>query len=240
MKYSNRLFCIAGVTLILGSTALFAVEKTAVSVLKNAYLYSGKLQNYAFKATVMEDDVNNEAMVKRYQHTADVKVSRPGDLLVATKGDFRNRTNYLHNGQYTMVDHDYNYYGTIKVPSSIDAALDTIFKSYGINAPLASLLYSDMDKRMKIKSGKYFGTKMVDNIECDYIAFKKGKKIIHVWIATGKAPRVISYSIIDTSEKGNPRLDASIAWKSNANIVKSDFIFTPVQGVSKISVESAN
>ncbi len=49
-----------------------------------------------------------------------------------------------------------------------DGTLDLIFDAYGINAPLASLIYSDMDKSVKFTKSKYFGTMDVAGVACDY------------------------------------------------------------------------
>jgi len=240
MKLHKKVFCVVGLGLLLVGTNLVAAEKTAKDVINNAYQYLGSMDKYAFKAVVSEDAVDDGQIVKTYKQNVSAKVSRPNMLRVDTKGDIKNRSSYLNNGLYTMIDHDFDYYGQIKTPKSIDGALDFIFTKFGIRAPMASLFYSDMHKRVKFKKYKYFGTVDVGGVECDYVAFKNKTREIHAWIATGDKPLVKTYSVIDTDTQGDPRMNTSLTWINNPSISESDFVFKVPKGASKVSVHSAN
>ncbi len=240
MNLHKKLFCTAGIALLLGGTNLFALEKSAVDIANKAYQHIGSMDKYAFDAIVVDDEVENGVVVKTYRQDVSVKVDRPDKLRVDSKGDTRNRSSYLKDGLFTMIDHGEGYYGQLKTPKTIDGALDLIFEKYGIRAPLASLIYSDMDKRVKFKRSKYFGTVDVAGVECDYVAFKSRVREVHIWITTGDTPQIINYSIIDTTVEGNPRINTSITWNSNPKISDSDFIFKAPQGATQISVEAAN
>ena len=239
MNLHKKLLCTAGVALLLSSTNLFGADKSARDVINNAYQYLGSMDKYSFTAVVSEDAVEDGTIVKTYKQNVLAKVSRPNKLRVDTKGDVKNRSNYLNNGLYTMMDHDFGFYGQIKTPKSIDGALDFIFTKFGIQSPMASLFYSDMNKRVKFKTSKYFGTMDVAGTECDYVAFKNNTREIHAWIATGDKPLVKTYSIIDTGTNGNPRMNTSLTW-SNASISDSDFVFKAPKGASMITVNSSN
>ncbi|WP_415407943.1 DUF2092 domain-containing protein [Sulfurovum sp. CS9] len=239
MNLHKKLLCTAGVALLLSSTSLFAADKSARDILNNAYQYIGGMDKYAFTAVVIDDEMQDGETTEKYKHTVSVKVDRPGKLRVETTGTVKNRSNYLNEGSYTMIDHGHNYYGQIKTPKTIDASLDVLFEKFGIRAPLAQLIYSDMDKRVKFRTSKYFGTKDVAGVECDYVAFKNGTKEVHVWIATGDKPLVKSYSIIDTSTDSASRINTSVTWNTNANTSDSDFVFVAPKGSSKISVNRA-
>jgi len=240
MKLHKKVFCVVGLGLLLSGTHLVAAEKTAKDVMNNAYQYLGSMDKYAFKAVVTEDAVEDGQIVKTYQQNVSAKVSRPDKLRVDTKGDIKNRSNYMNNGLYTMIDHDFDYYGQIKTPKSIDGALDFIFTKFGIRAPMASLFYSNMQKRVKFNNSKYFGTVKVGGVECDYVAFKNKTREIHAWITTGEKPLVKTYSVIDTDTQGNPRMNTSLTWINNPSISESDFVFKAPKGASKVSVHSAN
>ena len=240
MKLHKKVFCVLGLGLLLSGTTLVAAEKSAKDVINNAYQYLGSMDKYAFKAVVSEDAVENGEIVKTYKQNVSAKVSRPNSLRVDTKGDIKNRSNYINNGLYTMMDHKFSYYGQIKTPKSIDGTLDFIFTKFGIKAPMASLFYSDMHKRVKFKQSKYFGRVDVAGVECDYVAFKNSIREIHVWIATGDKPLVKTYSVIDTDTQGNPRMNTSLTWIENPSISESDFVFNAPKGALKVSIQSAN
>ena len=240
MKLHKQLLCTAGVALLLSSTSLFAADQSARSILNKAYQYVGGMDKYAFSAVVLDDGTEEDETTENDKRTTSVKVDRPGKLRVDTTGTVKNRSSYLNDGTYTMIDHEYNYYGQIKTPKTIDGSLDVLFEKFGIRAPLAQLIYSDTDKRVKFRTSKYFGTKDIGGVECDYVAFKNATREIHVWIATGDKPLVKSFSIIDTSTDSPSRIDASVTWNTNANISDSDFVFAAPKGSSKITVNRAN
>jgi hypothetical protein len=241
MNLHKKLLCTAGVAFLLAGTNLYAAEdQSAKDIVNKAYQYIGSMDKYAFDAVVTEDEAKDGEIVKKYSHDVSVKVDRPGKLRVDTKGDIKNRSSYINDGLFTMIDHGHDYYGQLKTPKTIDGALDLIFEKYGIRAPLASLIYSDMYKRVKFNRSKYFGTMDVAGVECDYVAFKSRVREVHVWITTGDKPLVKTYSIIDTTIKGNPRRNTSLTWNTNPSLSDSDFIFRAPKGASKVSVEAAN
>ncbi len=240
MKLHKKHFCVAGLVLLLSGTILFAAEQSAKDIVSKTYQYIGSMDQYTFDAVVTDEEAKDGQIVKTYRQDVSVKVDRPGNLRVDTKGDIKNRSSYLNDGLFTMIDHGHDYYGQLETPKTIDGALDLIFEKYGIKAPLASLFYSDMDKRVKFKRSKYFGTMDVAGVECDYVAFKSNVREVHVWITTGDKPLVKTFSIIDTTVEGYPRRNTSLTWNTNPKISESDFIFAAPKGASKVSVEAAN
>jgi len=238
MNLNKKLLYIVGVVLLLNSTTLFAADQTAREILNKAYKTIGSMDKYTFTATVVDGEYNGEKS-EIYKHTVNVKVDRPGKLRVDVKGTVKDRSNYLNDGSFTMIDHGFNYYGQIKTPKTIDGTLDFLFEKFGIRAPLAQLIYSNMDRRVRFKTSKYFGKIDVDGTECDYVAFKNVTREIHVWITTGDRPLVKAYSIIDTINNTKSRIDTTLKWNIDAKISDSDFIFVAPKGSSKISVNRA-
>ncbi len=240
MNLYKKALCITGVGFLLGSTQLFASEKSASDVMIKAFKHTGSMDKYGFKAVIVENTTLEDGTPVTYRYDTTVKVDRPGKIRVDTKGEFLNRSNYINAGLYTIIEHGHGYYGQLTVPKDLDKALDSIFKNYDIKAPLSSLVYSDMKNRMKFKSSKYFGTANVDGVACDYVAFKNGKREVHAWITTGNEPLVKAYSIIDTTTQPHIRTNTTISWGKSSSVRDSDFIFKAPKGAAKISVLPAN
>lgn len=240
MKLYKKLFFVTGTALLLTGSNLFATEQSPRDILNNAYKYIGSMDKYTFKAVIIDNELEDDGTMSKDRYDVSVKVDRPEKLRVDIKGAARDRSNYINNGVYTIIDHDHGLYGQIQTPKTIDGALDFIFEKFGIKAPLAQLLYRDMDKRLKFKKSKSFGTMMVDGTECDYIAFSNIVHEVHVWIATGDEPLVKAYSIIDNTGEQENRINTSLHWDTHAKVSDSDFIFTVPKGAAKISVNSAN
>ena len=240
MKSHKKLFYAAGIMLMLTSSTLFAAEQSARDILNKAYQYIGNMDSYTFDAVVTEERTNNDNSKTKIRKEVSVNIVRPGSFRVDTKGNIQNRSFYLYDGMFTMIDHNFGYYAEIKTPKTIDGALDFIFEKYGINAPVGSLMYSDMHKRTKFRKSKNFGTMIVDNTECNYIAFGNKDIEIHAWIATGDKPLVKTYSIINKTGQETSRRNTSFRWNTNAKISENDFVFTAPENAAKISVEPVN
>ena len=86
MTLHKRVLCIAGLGIMLGTSALPAAEHSAPTILKHAYRYISSLDRYAFKAVVMDDIVENGTVTGQYREDVSVKVKRPNDLRVDVKG----------------------------------------------------------------------------------------------------------------------------------------------------------
>ena len=235
MKLYKRTLCIVGVGLLLSGTQLFAAQMNAKEVVLKAYAQIGSMDRYAFSA-VISDNETIEGKTTTYRQNVSVKIDRPGNLRADTKGDIKNRSNYIHNGQFTMIDHGFGYYTQLNTPETIGETLDYLYDKFGIRTALSTLMYSDMNKRVKFKHNKYFGTVDVAGIECDYIAFNNNGKTIHVWITTGSEPLVKALSIIE----GDTRINFTLTWDTNPRFSKNDFVFVAPKGATKISVSSAN
>jgi hypothetical protein len=239
MKLVKKLLYVLGLVSLLGGTSVSASDMSAKEIVFNAFNYLSGLDKYAFDAVIYDKYTIGDGKEERFKHLVSVKLDRPGKLRVDVKGDIKDRTSYLTDGVFTMIDHDIGFYGQLQTPKTIDGALDFIINKYGITAPLTSLLYSDMPKRAKFSTSKYFGVKDVAGVSCDYVAFRKKNKTIHVWVARGEKPLVKAYSVIEVTKNETFRIDTSIAWKDASSIKESDFVFKAPKGVTKISVESA-
>ncbi len=232
MTTPHKLLYAIGVSLLLGTSSLLASQLTAQDVAKKAYDYLDTKEKYAFDAIIV-----NQLDENKNTHTVSVKVDRPHNVRIDVTGDLKKRTSYINNGMYTIIDYDYNYYGQLKTPKTINGTLDYIFENFDIKAPLAQLIYSDMGKRVKFKKSKYFGTVDVQGVLCDYIAFSDKQKEVHIWVATGEKPLVKHYIIITKNRKDTIKKVTTIFWKDKKKIVDSDFVFTAPKNASKISIE---
>ena len=239
MKLYKQLLSVTTASILLLGTSLSAEEQHAKGVMQKAFKYLHNMDKYAFKAVVTDSEVAEDGSTEKYRFDTSVKVDRPGKLQINVKGPSKDRSNYLNNGVYTMMDHQFNYYGQIKTNKKIDGTLDYIFEEYGIRSPLAQLLYSKMDKRLKFTKSKYFGTVKVDGVECDYVAFSDGVRDVHIWVESGNKPLIKAYSIIDHMSEDDYRMNTTLVWDLDAKISDSDFVFKAPEGAEKISVQSS-
>jgi hypothetical protein len=247
MIYVKKVAAVLSLSLFLASGFVYAnadmpmtekVQVDAAALLKNSYTYLGSLDKYAFTASVTNSvNVDGEDVVMK--RVAEVKVKRPDKFRIDSKGENFNRSSYLSNGVFTMIENDEKYYASVKTGKGIDGTLDLINKKLGIVIPLSTLMHSDMDKFIHPKKVQYFGTRMVSGVECNYIAFKQRSTVVHLWIENSDTPLIRSAKIItnDKSERGTT--DMVIKWDTKPGFSDSVFVFKAPKGASPISIKPA-
>jgi len=242
----QRLFTIVMLILLSSTMMLSATEKNksvktaypvASAILIDAYRYLGSLDNFSFDAITTNDDMYHDIMLQEFTHKVHVDMQRPDKLKIHVSGDLKNRSIYMLSDSFTIIDHDLNFYGELQTPKTIDGALDHLFEKYEIKAPLANLLYTDLDKRVAPKEkGHYFGTTAVDGKICHYLGFMNEERELQVWIEKGKTPLIRKFSIIDKSGEVDLRSTTLLRWNIKPYFKRKLFLFKAPKNAEKISV----
>ncbi|HHO65451.1 MAG TPA: DUF2092 domain-containing protein, partial [Epsilonproteobacteria bacterium] len=213
-------------------------QVNAATLLKNSYTYLGSLNKYAFTASITNSvDVDGEDVV--IKRIADVKVKRPDQFRIDSKGENFNRSSYLSNGVFTMIENEEKYYASVKTGKGIDGTLDMINKKLGIVIPLSTLLHSDMDKFIHPKRVQYFGTRTVSGVECNYIAFRQGSTVVHLWIENSDTPLVRSAKIVTNDKNERGTTDMVMRWDTKPGFSDAVFVFKAPKGACNIAIRPA-
>jgi hypothetical protein len=211
------------------------------ALLLNAYKYMGGLKNISIEAVTTSDDIYQNKMVVTYTHHIRIEMKRPDRLYISVHGDLKDKAYYINHGHFTVFDHRLGYYGTLKVPVTIDAALDALFEKYDIKTSLANILYRDLDKRIPPKNkGYYLGISDVDNIPCHHIGFISETQEYQVWIEEGKKPLIRKFLIIDKTEPYLPRSGTVLKWKTDDKREMNLFRFTAPETAKQIDITPAD
>lgn len=212
-----------------------ASQQSGKSLLKGAYSYLGSLQKYAFKATI-NNIQKEEGSTIADKRTVAAKVKRADQFQIDSKGDFINRSSYLSNGVFTMIDNGEKYYASVKTNGGIDKTLDTINRKLGIVLPVSTLLHSDMAKFIHPNRVQSFGTRMLAGVECNYVAFKQRGTTVHMWIENSDRPLIHAAKIISPK---SGTTDMVIKWDTNPGFSDSVFVFKAPKGASNVSIKPA-
>jgi hypothetical protein len=209
-----------------------AKQVNGAKLLADTYTYMGNLDKFSFNADVTNTNIEDSLKIIE-KRTSDVKVNRENQFRIDTKGTYIDRTVYLDKGVFTMMDNKEKYYASVKSGTNIDQTLVNIRKKLGIVLPLTTLIHSDMNKFVKPKKVQYFGTRNLNGVECNYIAFKMRKTTIHMWIENSNTP-VIRYAKIVTPSKGTT--DMALKWDTTPSFKDSVFKFKAPKNASNISI----
>ncbi|SFV53966.1 hypothetical protein MNB_SV-10-923 [hydrothermal vent metagenome] len=208
------------------------------AIVMDAFRYLGKLHQFSLDAVTSNDDVFRNKMLVTYTHWVHIDLQRPGKLHVSVDGDLKERSFYLNDGRFVIYDKVLGYYGKLKLPVSVDAALDDLFEQYDIKTALANVLYSDLYKRIPPKQeGYYFGLSNVDDIVCHHIGFSNKVQEIQYWIEKGKRPLIRKFIVIDKTEALLPRSSTVLRWDITPDFNDEVFEFTPPKNAVEIPIE---
>jgi len=239
--YATVLIALSNMTMLAAaekSESIKTVYPVPSAILMDAYRYLGALDYFSFDAITTNDDDFRDLMLQEFTHRVHVDMLRPDKLQIHISGDIKNRSIYLFNDLFTVIDHDLNFYGQLQIPQTVDSALDYLFEKYDVKAPLANLLYTDLDKRVAPKEkGHYFGTTRVDGKICHYIGFVNEQRELQVWIEKGETPLIRKFSIIDKSGNFDLRSTTLLRWDIKPYFKRKHFIFKAPKDAEKISVE---
>ncbi len=247
-KHIQHISGTLSLALLLSSSSVYADTKQTEAVqsaqmngaklLKESYAYLGALKRYEFDATVT-NKVNVDGQSIQDSRMVEVKVRRPDQFRIDSKGNHIDRSMYLSSGIFTMIDNNEKYYTSVKTGGGIDKTLDMINRKLGVVVPLSTLLHSDMAKFIHPKRVQYFGLRNVGDIKCHYIAFRQGHTTVHLWIQSVNAPLIRAAKIVTDAKNDKGTTDMVVTWDTKPHFSDSVFIFHAPKGASNISIKPA-
>jgi len=211
-----------------------------VKILENAYRYLEKQKAFSLEAVTVNEDIYHEKIATEVRHKIRVDLERPGRIRVRIMGDSKIRDYLMEKGKFLVWDRLYDLYGELKTPETIDGTLDFLYDSYGITTPLANLLYSDLNKRLRPKArGYYFGLRMLNGVWCHYLGFENSEKEFQVWIRAEGDPLIQRFVLIDKSTKFRLHSATTLDWLSVGKVTGSPFEVKLPENIHKIPIEPA-
>lgn len=218
------------------------IDPEAQQLLKQMSVALAAAKSFTFESTVsMDEESENGQMVRVARHST-ITVSRPDRVNVEVTGDDGERTLWLAGKSLTLLNRESMQYATIKVPGSIDAALDFIMDEYGVSLPLADLVYADPYSVLteKVQTGIVLGRESVQGHECDHLLFTQENVDWQVWVDAGEIALPRQVVISQKNEPGCPQFTAIIDnWDLSATPTAKVFTFGAAESTGATAVPMA-
>ena len=158
------------------SEAKVGVEVRADKVLHQMCDYIKTLKQFTVHVENSMETVLSSGMKLQFHRAVQLFVRRPDRLHAKMKGDVKDQELYYDGKSMTLFGKKLNYYATMKVPATIEAAMDHAIRYYGLVAPGADLLHENSYDILteNVEYGFYLGLSTVNGVKCHHLAFRGG------------------------------------------------------------------
>jgi hypothetical protein len=225
----------------LGATSLaMADEADAKKLLKSMsdYMASQNAISFGFDATLEVITKDNQKLA--LASSGAVTLNRPGKIRATRSGGHADVEMLFDGKTLTLFGSNANLYTQIDTPGSIDNLVEVLREKYKRPLPAADLITSNsFDPLMAdVTDVKDLGSGVINGVECDYLAFRKKKVDIQIWIAQGANPYPCRYIITSNDIPLSPQYSIQLRdWKTGNAVTADDFGFKNASSATKVDLK---
>jgi hypothetical protein len=216
-----------------------AVDPKAVEVVKVMGAHLGGLKQFSLDADETLEDILEDGQKVQFSNRRHVVIARPNRVWGTVEGDTANN-HFVYGGKgLHVLDKDKNTYVTLPVEGPLEKMLDEIHQRYGVQVPLADLLFPKPDQVLleRVKTAHYLGKHQVDGIKCHHVACAQDIVDWQLWIDAGEKPWPRKLVITYKKQPGAPQYEAVLRnWNDKPEIKDEQFRFDPPKDAKKIDV----
>jgi len=216
------------------------IDSKADDILKQMSEYMKCIKQFTFHADVTFEKVLESGQKLQFGRKIKLCLQRPNKYRVEITEQKKQRLVLYNGNTLTLLHLDKNVYSTIKVPETIDKALDFMMNEYGVDIPLADLYFSDpYDSLVKqpegMELGTYLGEDKVGDLTCHHLAFCMKNIDWQIWIEEGEELLPRKFLITYKTMPGMPQFCAIFTeWNTAPRFHENLFKFTAPEEAQEI------
>jgi hypothetical protein len=214
-------------------------DDDAVRILKAMSDYIASQQNLSVTIDTDIEIITPEVQKIQFTSSGQVQLSRPDKLRAHRIGGYTDIEIVYDGKTLTVNSKASNTFAQIESPGSVDQLVDLLRDKYGVTAPGADLLLSDVfDVMMEdVIDAKHIGRGVIDGVECEHLAFRDSETDWQIWIEVGARPIPRKYVITSKTEAAAPQYTLHIKdWKTD--VPADAFVFKPPQDARKVALNA--
>jgi len=169
-----------------------------------------------------------------------VTLVRPDKIRVARSGGFAD-FEILYDGKaLTLLGKNANLYTQAAAPGTVDQLIDTLQNKYHRPVPGADLLMTDSYNELMqdVYDSKDLGSGVINGVECDTLAFRKGDVDWQIWIAQGERPYPCRFVVTSKLANGDPQYTIQFRdWKFGNDVAADDFAFKNTSNAKQVELK---
>jgi hypothetical protein len=238
----GRLMIIVGMMLTINTLWLpraQAQDGDARKILKSMsdFMAGQKASSLTFDSDI--EVITTDLQKIQFTSSGQLQMVRPDKLHARRTGGYKDIEIVFDGKTLTINNKDGNSFAQVDANGSIDQLVDLLREKYGVVAPGADLLFSDVFKIMieDVIDAKHIGRGVIDGVECEHLAFRTPQTDWQIWVEVGARPIPRKYVITSKTVAGAPQYTLRIKeWRTD--VPADAFVFKPPQGAKKMAIES--
>jgi len=215
------------------------VEPQAQQLLRAMCSRLASARSFEFSVAASVDQRSADGQMMQASRQTRVLVRRPNAVAVQVAGDGGKWLLRYRGKELAVMREDSGEYATTEAPGTIDAMLDFLYTSFGVEIPLADLLFADPYASLTehVESGVYLGRHSANGQMCDHLLFTQGNVDWQIWIDTGAKPLPRKIVITRKNERGAPEYVAEISgWNLSPSVPDEAFSFKAPAGAKAVDM----
>ncbi|MGI9242119.1 MAG: DUF2092 domain-containing protein [Verrucomicrobiales bacterium] len=217
------------------------IDPRAASILSRAVDFLANAKQYSTTAEVWQDLVQKDGTKLQFTKFVDIRLRRPDRLRVDVRTVTPKRSFYYDGKSLTFHDPQNQFYGTVEAPGTIDAMIESLEKTVGIELPLEDIMISKPfgEAAAAARSGSYLGLDPVLGRTCHHLAFRAEAISWQLWIEEGSVPALRKAVITFEDEERSPQFTALFdEWDLLTPLPDFVFSYDPLDGALEIEFET--
>jgi hypothetical protein len=239
----SRVLVLAAILLMLAgvcTTASAAEDQKdakALEVLNQMAAYTQSLDQISIKGEVFADARLDAGLLVSNSSEIEIKVDRPNSIYMKSFDGVNTKNIFIHKGELTIFNSGTNFYAHAKVPDNIEDAMQHAIDEYGLDMPLADLIFADSAIGLITDQDTvlYLTDKSrIGGVDCHHIAVRGDEIDLQLWVAEGDKPTPRKISMTMKWEGGSPRHTALMEFSPATDMDQKVFEFKPPEGAQEI------
>jgi hypothetical protein len=213
------------------------LEPKAIALLKAVSERLASAQTLSFTAVQLAESPSRQGPPLTYATKSEATLQRPDRLRVIISGDGP-ASEFYYDGKTMMAYAPAeNLLAVADAPPTIDAMLETAYRSAGIFFNFTDLIVADPYKDMSggLTLAYYVGqSHVIAGMTTDMVAYIANRVFIQLWIGTeDKLPRMVRAIFIDDPERSRGQVEFS-NWQLDKTVSSDAFVLSDTTNAKRI------
>jgi hypothetical protein len=227
-----------------GAKPKIELEPKAIDILKAASSTLAAARTMSFTTVVTYESPSRLGPPLAYTTKSEVTVQRPDKLRVLTMGDGP-ASQFYYDGKTMMAFAPAeNLVAVADAPPTIDAALETAYKSAAIYLPFSDVIVADPYKDIAdagLDLAFYIGqSQVVGGTTTDIVGYVAGGVFLQIWVGVeDKLPRMLCAVYLDDPLQLRHRLEMS-NWQIDVDVPANAFVSSSAATATRIKFAHPN